>query len=73
VREPDASLVYALAQVARHNPVALRLAAQLFGCAPCPRCDFIHTHCRCHRLFSEAELAAMGPTPSAKENCETDA
>lgn len=36
-----------LAYVAVHAPHALRLAAQLFGVAPCPKCDFVWDHCAC--------------------------
>ena len=36
-----------LAEIAMKAPHALRLAAQLFGVAPCPRCDYIKAHCRC--------------------------
>ena len=39
---------YYLARIAAKAPHALALAAQLFGVAPCPRCGFIKSHCRCH-------------------------
>lgn len=42
-----------MAQVAADAPHALRLAAQLFGCAPCPECDYIQDHCKCLRPAKE--------------------
>ena len=36
-----------LAKVAVTNPSALRLAAQLLGVEPCPRCDYRKNKCRC--------------------------
>ena len=37
-----------MAHVAQRAPHALTLAAQLFGVAPCEKCNFIKRHCRCH-------------------------
>lgn len=36
-----------LARVARVNPNALRLWAQLVGYPPCPKCDYCIHNCRC--------------------------
>jgi hypothetical protein len=37
-----------VARVAAQAPHAVRLAAQLFGIAPCEHCDMIKSHCKCH-------------------------
>ena len=43
----DHVAVMVLAHVAARAPHALRLTAQLFGCAPCPKCDYRKEFCRC--------------------------
>jgi hypothetical protein len=37
-----------LSKIAAEAPHALSLAAQLMGVGPCPTCNFIKRHCRCH-------------------------
>ena len=42
---------WALAKIAVRAPHALRLAAQLFGIAPCEHCDYLKYHCRCYEAW----------------------
>lgn len=47
--QPDKYLATILLSAAAQsgNEGAIRLAAQLANAQPCPKCQFIWTHCRC--------------------------
>ena len=51
---PDHLIVRALALVARENPDALRLAAQLLGVPACPKCDYVMRDGEFHFCRAEA-------------------
>lgn len=49
----DERVVKYLAYVARHSGSieSLKLAAQIFGVAPCEHCHFIKKYCRCDKIL----------------------